>query len=389
MVKKLFFISLAVFLILVIAWIAYFFAFSRSSNENLVDTPQPENTSKNPSSSEEGINELMEEITSTIKQVSDFPVVGAHYSLEENTIYTFHKQTGVLYSIDPNTRSKTIRMEPDVPNIITAIWNKEGTRFYVKFRPGNENVFSLYSLGNPEPIWFKKNTDYLTWDNLSSKVLYVYADPETNNATLNIANPDGSDWSELTPLENRFTKIATIPASPNISYWPSPQHAKRTNLQSINILTQEITPILSDRFGADYLWSPNGKKTLFSFAPIKNDPTITLGVMNKDGGQVSVLNNAPTLVNKCVWSRNNIDAYCAVPTGIPESTLLPDDYLSQEITTQDTFWKIDTESGATQRIVEVSDINRTYDASELFLSPNEQILYFIDRTDNFLHSINL
>ena len=50
---------------------------------------------------------------------------------------------------------------------------------------------------------------------------------------------------------------------------------------------------------------------------------------------------------------------------------------------------MDISSGKAERIVDIKDIKDSYDATGMFLSPSEDILFFINKIDGKLYGINL
>ena len=150
----------------------------------------------------------------------------------------------------------------------------------------------------------------------------------------------------------------------------------------------EVRKIFSGRFGADYLWSKDGAKALVSSSDSKGGSKINLGIINNNGGEYQNL-NIPTFVSKCAWGKDNKTIYYALPSFSSENYVLPNDYQDGKITAKDTFWKMDISSGKAERIVDIKDIKDSYDATGMFLSPSEDILFFINKIDGKLYGINL
>jgi len=182
--------------------------------------------------------------------------------------------------------------------------------------------------------------------------------------------------------------IAPVPQSSFVSFWNSPNSFNETSLNLVSTVGGEVKKIFSGKFGSDYLWSPNGTKSLVSYAESKGGTKIWLALINSNGGEFQNL-NIPTLVSKCVWSKDSKFIYYALPAFSSENSVLPNDYQGGKVSSVDTFWKMDVATGKSERIVEVKDINSPYDASNLFLSPSEDILFFINKKDGKLYGINL
>ena len=113
-----------------------------------------------------------------------------------------------------------------------------------------------------------------------------------------------------------------------------------------------------------------------------------LGVMNGHGGEFQNL-MAPTFVSKAVWSRDNKTLYFALPGSVPANSVLPNEYIEKPIYTKDTFWKMDITTGKKTRLAELKDVAQSFDSTDFFLSPNEDILFFTDRATKRLYRIDL
>jgi len=159
------------------------------------------------------------------------------------------------------------------------------------------------------------------------------------------------------------------------------------NGQLIGSLGGDVKTVFSGKYGADYVWSPDGKKAAVSFLAQQGKSQMNLGIVTLDGAYQDL--GIPTLASKVVWSKDGKTLYYALAGSIPDGAVMPDDYDSKKFTSSDTFWKVDTTTGQKSRIVETSDIMQNYDASQLFLSPTEDALFFVNRIDGKLYRINL
>jgi hypothetical protein len=90
-----------------------------------------------------------------------------------------------------------------------------------------------------------------------------------------------------------------------------------------------------------------------------------------------------TLPEKCTNEINNI--YCFVPNNFPNNYKLPDDYYKKRVYTLDNLYKINKETGMSEKITGISDKNIDGIKPKLI---NNQII-FKNRYDGKLYSINL
>jgi hypothetical protein len=106
-----------------------------------------------------------------------------------------------------------------------------------------------------------------------------------------------------------------------------------------------------------------------------------LNVYNKIDGSVRDL-NIKTFVDKCVWSKNNINVYCAVPDD-NISVYEPDLWYKGYTNFTDSVYKINTETGESELIVDPFEYDQDFDLVKLKLDNNEKYLYFIDSKTDF------
>ena len=101
------------------------------------------------------------------------------------------------------------------------------------------------------------------------------------------------------------------------------------------------------------------------------------------GGKASKLNLA-TLPEKCVWSSDSKEIFCAVPQN-PSSGPMPDEYYQGLTYFSDSFTRIKPETGEITEILSEGN----FDAQNLTITANKQKLFFVNRKDGILWGINL
>lgn len=375
MLKKLF-ISTSILLgIILFFWLFFTFFIKEKQIE------------KNPIS----IEELQEEeffSSSSFREVTDIPLLSPILSKDELSLLGYHAQTATLYSLNRETSEKKILLDTNLSLPIVSLWSENPEISILKTQPQEGNQYFLINAVEKTILPLQGEIVYLTWDSLFEKIIYIQRkNPE--EITFYLAKANGSENKEILTISQKGRiDMSAVPQSPLISYWPQSSNTKLSPLYQINLSTETNKEIFSGKYGASYLYSPNGEKILLSWAPEKNGSRLALGIINKYGGQYSDL-GFPTLTSKCVWNKASDVLYCAVPTEIPQATVMPDDYLSGKITTTDVFWKINVVTGEKERLVELSNITQSFDATNLLISSDERALYFTDRKSQKLYEIKL
>lgn len=374
--KKTFFVSLFIFFVSLLFWGVYLLSFKKN-------TPGSE-TEKNIISE---ILPIKEE--TKISLLSDEAILSPTITAEGNAIKYYSRQTGKVYQLDFDGKNKKTLSDKELIGLVDVTWSPDKTKAITKFtRPNNEVEFFSFDYATQRGTSLKKGVDQIAWNTNSNKIFYKYYDSQTKKRSLNIADPDGSNWGKLADIDYRNISIAPIPKTGAVSFWNSPDSYTETIFESIPLIGGERKTIFKGKFGADYLWSPDGSYVVLSHSESRSGNKIQLGLINFNGGEYKNL-GLPTFVSKCTWSSDNVTLYCAMPGGITESAILPNEYLEKKFNTVDTFWKINIKNGEKSRLVDPDKIPDKFDATNLFLNKDESMLFFVNRVDGKLYKINL
>lgn len=285
---------------------------------------------------------------------------------------------------------KTLANFAFVPRNI--IWSPDGKKALVQKSDTEWALFSrekAMGANRDEAILLlKPGIESPTWTSLGDRIVYKYFDAGTKKRTLNIANPDGSEWSTIGETPFQFLEMRPVPKSSTVAVWNRGNAFEKTSLKILPLIGGEARDIFSANYGADYSFAPNGKDILVSDSVEKGGATISIALINDQGGGYTNL-FIPSLISKTVWSKNSRFVYYALPGSIPAGSVLPNDYFRKPILTADTFWKVDVQTGEKSRVVDTNDIDQSYDAENLVLDADETLLFFHNRRDGKIYRINL
>jgi Tol biopolymer transport system component len=374
--KKLFIISIILLVIILIFLGIYNFAFKR----DVPSTASNENNSTITAKPEVKVANLEK-----IKRITEDGVIGPIFDKKTQQIKYYEEKTGILWSIDAKGRQQLTDVR--LPGLKNVLWSPDTSKVLtVALKDGKDSLY-MYDYQLQKGVLLKNNLDTAVWDNIGTKIFYKYFEEATKKRTLNIANADGSNWQKISDVLERNVAIAPIPLTGLVSYWNIPNAFEETHLNTISITGGESKNILNGKYGADYLWSPDGSRALVSALPSKDTKTIMLGLIRINGIFQEL--NLPTFVSKCIWSQDGKSVYYTLPGDIPVDAIMPNDYSENKFNTNDTFWKLDVETGEKRRIIEPTELKIKYDASNLFLSPTEDMLYFVNKIDKRLYAIEL
>lgn len=386
MTKKIFAISTLVLILLVGAIFVYNFAFKKT-------TPQiaaPKTSDEGKTTTAPPVNQNTAKSTGgSIAAISDSPVFGATLAPDGNTLYYFSGENGQLNQVDLNGKLEKVISTEEFQNIENILWNETKNQAIIKRAIGaNESKFILLDLAQKTVTPLKDNIDSIAWSDSGTWIFYKYYDSKTKKRTINLSNPNGANWRKIADTDYFAVSINSVPGSPDLSFWPSPDAFVASAADTINFSGENKKEILKDRFGTDLLWSPNGSTAAVSYTDVKGGKKTDLALMNSDGGQFQSM-NFPTFAKKCTWSADSKFLFCAMPGNVPESAILPNDWQDGKVETSDTFWKIEAATGKRERLIDPEKINGSYDIISPFLSQDGKILFFTNKVDGKLYKLGL
>ena len=305
-------------------------------------------------------------------------------------LYVVPSENALKETMLATGQPKTLANFAFVPRNI--IWSPDGKKALVQKSDTEWALFSrekAMGANRDEAILLlKPGIESPTWTSLGDRIVYKYFDAGTKKRTLNIANPDGSEWSTIGETPFQFLEMRPVPKSSTVAMWNRGNAFEKTSLKILPLIGGEARDIFSANYGADYSFAPNGKDILVSDSVEKGGATISIALINDQGGGYTNL-FIPSLISKTVWSKNSRFVYYALPGSIPTGSVLPNDYFRKPILTADTFWKVDVQTGEKSRVVDTNDIDQSYDAENLVLDADETLLFFHNRRDGKIYRINL
>lgn len=375
--KKIFVASFILLVVVLLFLGIYNFAFKKEAAQTaeqkqaIVEEPKTSKNLKEPSK---------------LTVVSDEAVLSPFFDKKSETITYYSAKDGTVWKINPNGKGKQQISDVKLDGLKNVYWSPDHSKVVTMFEKNGQITFFEYDYALQKGLQLKSGLDTVVWDNLGTKIFYKYYDAGKQERTLNIANPDGSGWQKITDLEFKNVSIAPVPSTAAVSYWNYPSANEKTKFYAVSATGGEPKVVLGEKYGADYLWSPDGTQALVSSLSDKDRKMTALGIVSA-GGEYKDL-GIPTLVSKCVWSIDGKTIYYALPGDIPDSAVMPDDYQNKKFFTDDTYWKMDVATGKKERIIDASSINGKHDSTNLFLSATEDALYFVNRVDGKLYKID-
>ncbi len=155
------------------------------------------------------------------------------------------------------------------------------------------------------------------------------------------------------------------------------------SVYTLDLKTKAINRILGGINGLITTISPDTKWLIYSGLNNGRLETSLFSLNTKS----STLLPFATLANKCVWTNKSDKFYCAVPVN-PPAGQYPDDWFKGLISFNDDFWQIMTASTTAKIIADPGHLG-AFDASHLFLDNQNETLFFINKKDSTVWSLDV
>lgn len=380
LIKKVFWVSFSFFLLTLLFLGVYQFAYKHNASDPVADPKKKAEL------------EAKEAAEPVVTQSLAFEIF-----LRETVLFPGAAREG-LYFYSPTDRSlKRASYKGD--EVVTVFKSLSGTVKRLLWSPvyigalaqierDGGTLWYFLDLRNQSEVPLKPEMTRLAWNTLGDGIYYQFTDPKTGSRSLNQSRFDGTEWKKLADLGPDDHFIATIPQSSQVSFWKRPNGLEEGALESVSITGESRKTLVSGKFGGDYLWSSDGHSVLVGSVESRGSAKPGIALADDTGANYRDL-KIPTLVSKIVWSRDSRTLYFAQPGAFPQDAILPNDYYGRPIHTKDTFWKMNLKTGKRERLVPLDEMSRGFDATELFLAPDESYLFFIERESGRLYRINL
>lgn len=366
--------------------------------------------------------------SSKFHKITNFAVAGATFFedtrplpiVEEIKIPSETKDQPALTPTPKNTKNSVV----DQPKVITQDFETVPSLRYVEKVTGH--IYQMY-LDNGASAKISNSTIpsiYETlFDSTAKTIIYRYL--STDNKTIesfmttlgtprgefipeNIVDislsPDGKKFFYLTKNfsgitgtvrvfgDTKRTQVFTSSFTEWLSQWVGDQKIFLTtkaswavpgDLFSLNTLDGSLIKVFGGVNGLTTLANKSGSRVLYSIS-LNSGPR--LGIFNINNHTTEEINSYG-LPEKCVWSNDNITIYCASPSVITGSQY-PDSWYQGLVSFDDHFISIDSNTGNVYNVAD-SNTETPIDATHLFLDKSESNLFFINKKDSTLWSLNL
>ena len=370
-------ISLLVVLILLIvgAVLAYYF-FVKGGNPTATETP----TTITPG------EVIVRPVTlKDLVQMTDEAIISPIINENKNQLRYTTKGDGSLYTSDLDGKNKTKEQFITLPDLIKTIWSPDQEKFINIYADtfGVKRFFYDLTTKNTTPL--NANMNWVEYSKTDDKIVYHYEDPSQGTNTIAIANADGSSSQSILNTRIRDIRLQWV-TDDKIAISTAPSGLSENVLYYTKVSDPKLIRVLSGVYGLTSLWSNDGTRIIFSQTDTNGN---NVHLMSTDSAGLNIKDTGlKTLPEKCIFSKDNINIYCAEPITIPDNAIIPDDYYKKTFAINDALWKVNLETGKKDLLYQFQE-NINFDLSEMTLVKDEQFLFFVNRSNGFLYRLEL
>lgn len=298
----------------------------------------------------------------------------------------YDKATGNMHAVNFNGTNASTLSTAKLAGILRILWSPDKNKVIGFFKEGEQFKKYLHDYQTGKSTSLKEQVEQAVWAPDNNKIAVQTYDQEKNTSIISIANTNGED---LKPIFQTRIKdlILEWPAIDKISIRTKPSGLSEGLIFVANPDNGDFRSILKGSYGLGAKWSPLGNLLLYSSTNFEGK-NVRLSTISHDGQNQKDLGIA-TLADKCAFSQDNRTLFCAVPQKLSENAVWPDDYYKGLTVTSDNFLKINLDTGQKDAIFSPDPLSKSYDASELFLSPEEKYLFFVNKKDGLLYGLKL
>ncbi len=305
-------------------------------------------------------------------------------------------ESGTVHQIMLDTNEDRRVTETRIPKIHEAFFASGGTRALLRYIKEDTQSIETFAGTVPAVSASGDSTLEMKGSFLPENIMALVVSPDGtkifyltvvgNNVTGTIASPTGegktqpfvSAFTEWNPqwVTSRIVALTTKPSAnvPGYAY-------------TFDIQTKELSKVLGGIQGLTTLWSPDGKKVLYSkTAAGGNNFVLSLyDTTTKKSTDLGI----NTLPEKCVWAGDAITLYCAIPESRPRGAY-PDIWYQGAISFADSIWKLNTQTSLYKTLSEPGeDVGADIDGVNLFLDGAERNLFLTNKKDGTLWLVDL
>ena len=320
----------------------------------------------------------------SIFKLSDVAAISP--AISGNKVLYYSKLNGNALEADFEGNSTNIVTSINIPGIITTLWSSDRSQAINVYQENNAVKKVLFDFPTKKATLLDSRIKFVNFSAIQNKIAYQFVDNSLGTNKIVVADSNGLNYKSVFDVRMDDLRVYW-PREDKVAFSTAPSGIVQgtTFVKTIGEQSSGLTKIISDAFGLTIKYSPDGTMLLYSQTDqFGHSPTLYL---IKNGGIAENL-SLNSLSDKCAFSNQN-SVYCAIPSVINGSLVLPDDFYKNIADFSDVFFKIDIVGKKNFIVMNPADLKYDFNVSDLIISPNEDYLIFINKKDGLLYSVKI
>lgn len=322
---------------------------------------------------------------------------------EDVTAIRYMEQsTAHIYQTYTDSLTETRVSNTTIPRIYDTYWNTNGESVVFRYLEDGTNKIQTYLATLSSPSVFADGGDSQN----PSEIKDLKGNFLVEGITDVSASPDKTRFFTIEPvvggvvgitedfLGGKKSQVFESSLSEWLSFWPNQSTITLTTkpsgitagyMYSIDVNKKSFDKVLGGIVGLTTKMSPDGKKVLYS-ASVANGVRLYSYDLNT---KLTTDLGMSTLPEKCVWSKDSITVFCAVPKSFSSGTY-PDVWYQGRVSFEDALWSMNLDTSVYYTLIDPASIlNTTIDMTNLFLDGSEKYIFFTNKKDGILWSYRI
>lgn len=326
----------------------------------------------------------------SIIKISDELVTAPTFSADQKKILYFDTKEKEFYQMGLNGENESAITKNNFQNVEKILWAQSKDKILITSRNNEKKVSenSVFDLAsqNTQKIDSKFQNSIIS--PAGNQIAYIYTESDKNIYNLSIADTDGKNWRKAGLLSGSEGVLSWVTAGRLVFYNP-PKSRSSSNLFIYDATEGKDSFVyLIDKFGFTASISPDGKRIIWTQAEKgTRKPALYAGELAKGQNGTRISFNG--IADKCAWQPDNTTVICGIPDNFSNYYYQPEDWISGEFISKDSFYQINTKTNEVTKIAGSEQFTKEYDVDKPMVSTDGKRMYFIRKHDKKLYALVL
>lgn len=292
------------------------------------------------------------------------------------------RATGHIYERYLDNKNEGKISNSTIPSIYEALFDGSAKTIIYRYLSSDEKSISSFiaSLGGPKGEFLPSGINDMALSVDKTKLFYLVSN--TNGVTGTVKSL--TDTKKSVVFSSAYSEwIPQWVGDTTIYLTTKAASSVNGSLFKLNTTSGVLTKVLGGIAGLTTLANPTGTQILYNTSYDYGPKLSIFNTSNHLSTDLSVYG----LPEKCIWSISTPTLYCALPNTINGSQY-PEVWYQGQVSFDDHIVKINTITGQISTIADSTN-ETPVDATHLFLDDKEENLFFINKKDSTLWSLDL